>query len=812
MSELPSNPYVGPRTFEEKDAPFFYGREREARDLFAFVISEPLVLFYAQSGAGKSSLINTSLIPNLRQEGFHALPVGRVGGNLPDAISDVRNIFTFNLLSNLDKEADPAQYTQSMLTDYLTKTHQNKNGAPRVLIVDQFEEILTSHPGRWQDREDFFWQLQAAMQNDPSLWVLLSMREDHIAALEPYADILPNGLRARFYMQRLKLEAAETAVEKPADKAGKSFDSGVAKELVRNLSLIREADKRNGRQRHGEYVEPVQLQVVCYQLWENLEGRSVKVITSKHVQELGNVDKALADFYNTAVADVVQESQVSEIDLRNWFEQKLITEAHTRGTVYQGPETTEGLANEAVNRLADKFLLRAERRAGGVWYELVHDRFVDPILLANARWLDEKGLLVRAAIAWEESGRSPSKLYLGDQLKDTLDNVDWRNMEPLVRDFLRECGRANQDMDAQNARRQKELEEAKVRAESEARNARRFWGLSIGLAIMSVLGIILLIISLRQWSSAAASRDTAEIQSTVAADLRKTAEASQANAQSQAATAFALATAAKFSEDSAAMSAAELQKFVGQETAAAVEADAAATKEQATAIAASTATAAAAVVDNGQVSATYLEAPPSIDGDLTEWQGFPSFGADHIVFLGSAWDRSMDVTSAWQIGWDNEYLYLAVEVEDDVHVQINEARDAYLGDSLEIQLDTDLTGDYSDSVNNDDFQYILSPGDFSTRQADSFSFQGNAQGRMVDNVASQVEIAARQTAAGYTLEAAIPWSELSVVPESNLAIGAAFSLNDLDTPGTAVQELMLSQVSSRLWGDPSSWGTLTLAP
>ncbi len=104
-NQLPlDNPYVGPRTFEEKDSCLFFGREREARALLSQVISEPLVLFYAQSGAGKSSLINTRLVPGLRREGFDILPIGRVSGQLPGDISRVDNIFIFNLLLSLDQK------------------------------------------------------------------------------------------------------------------------------------------------------------------------------------------------------------------------------------------------------------------------------------------------------------------------------------------------------------------------------------------------------------------------------------------------------------------------------------------------------------------------------------------------------------------------------------------------------------------------------------------------------------------------------------------------------------------------------------
>ena len=95
------NPYVGPRPFSQADAGRFFGREREARDLTALVVSQRLTLFYAQSGAGKSSLLNARIIPTLRGEGFVVLPVGRVGGALPEDVTDVANIFVYNLAESI---------------------------------------------------------------------------------------------------------------------------------------------------------------------------------------------------------------------------------------------------------------------------------------------------------------------------------------------------------------------------------------------------------------------------------------------------------------------------------------------------------------------------------------------------------------------------------------------------------------------------------------------------------------------------------------------------------------------------------------
>ena len=52
---------------------------QRTRDLLARVISRRVVVYYAQSGAGKSSLINARLLPGLRRTGFISLPSSKAG-------------------------------------------------------------------------------------------------------------------------------------------------------------------------------------------------------------------------------------------------------------------------------------------------------------------------------------------------------------------------------------------------------------------------------------------------------------------------------------------------------------------------------------------------------------------------------------------------------------------------------------------------------------------------------------------------------------------------------------------------------------
>ena len=79
-SERRNNPFVGPRPFTEDDEARFFGREREAADVFSLVVAHRAVLLYAQSGAGKSSLVRARTVPALRLRGYEILPLARVGG------------------------------------------------------------------------------------------------------------------------------------------------------------------------------------------------------------------------------------------------------------------------------------------------------------------------------------------------------------------------------------------------------------------------------------------------------------------------------------------------------------------------------------------------------------------------------------------------------------------------------------------------------------------------------------------------------------------------------------------------------------
>jgi hypothetical protein len=384
------NPYPGPRPFEREEQRLFFGREREVRELRSLITAHRAVLLYAQSGAGKTSVLNAGLIPLLMEQGFEVLPVARVRGFEPEDIDlkEIPNIYVFNTLVGwAGDNAEPGSLVSTSIVTFLEArehlTDEQGLPSPRVAIFDQFEELFTSYPGRWKEREDFFSQVVEALEADPLLRVLFVIREDYLASLDSYIDFLPERLRTRCRLERLRADAACQAVERPIRDTGRTFAEGVASRLVNKLLNIR-VENAAGEivETPGEYVEPVQLQVVCQSLWLNLP-REVTVITSDHLQEFGDVHEALRSFYERTVDIAKRQTGVNESDLRGWFNDKLITPAGTRGTVFQGKEQTEGIANSAVDVLEAQHIIRAEMRAGARWYELTHDRLIEPIRKSN---------------------------------------------------------------------------------------------------------------------------------------------------------------------------------------------------------------------------------------------------------------------------------------------------------------------------------------------------------------------------------------------------------------------------------------------
>ncbi len=437
------NPYVGPRPIQQGEP--LYGRKTEVRELFHLLKARRIVVLHSPSGAGKSSLVQAGLIPRLKDEKFDVWKPIRVNLD-PRGLAGIpagTNRYLLSAMVSLEEELPaerrraPAQLAGLTFADYLKGRPRRKSqaGSAVVLIFDQFEELLTAAPRAVAEKEAFFTAVGQALEAGEH-WALFIIREDYLGAFAPYRDRVPTHMANTFRLDLLGLEGAKEAMEQPAQAAGRRFLA--VDKLIRDLSLVK-VQQADGQfvSEEGLYVEPVQLQVVCRRLWDAMPEHD-PVIDAADLAAYASVSEALGSYYADAVRSIAGDDVAVERSLRLWVGRKLIV-GGLRSQVRQEPRSSAGLDNRLIERLLDSYLVRTEQRAGAHWFELSHDRLVEPVQRNDADWerTHLHPLQVQAKL-WEDAGRSGMLLLGSEALRDAR---AWALAHPTLltageRDFL----------------------------------------------------------------------------------------------------------------------------------------------------------------------------------------------------------------------------------------------------------------------------------------------------------------------------------------------------------------------------------------
>lgn len=496
-----ANPYVGPRPFQHGET--LYGRDHAVAGVLSTLIAKRVVLLYSPSGAGKTSLIQAALIPRLEERDFQVLPIIRVKSTPPP----VGNRYVYSTVLSLEEGLPAAEQlpltrlTQMTIPEYLAHRLAHSELDELVLVFDQFEELLTLDPTDHAAKHAFLLQLGDALREMDNYWVLFAMREDYVASLAPYTRVVPSRLKQTVRLDLLDMVAAQQAVQQPARTMGVSFTDAAVTRLCNDLRRV-QVQQPDGTliAQLGASIEPVQLQVVCLRLWDNVPD-GTKEIGTDEVAQVGDVDTALAAYYAEQVARSARVTGVSERSIREWVETELVTEQGVRGQVLKGVATSAGLDNAVIQQLIDAHLLRAERRRGATWFELAHDRLVEPVHQDNTQWREAHlSHLQRQAALWEQEHRPDGLLLRGDAFRD---GEDWAAMhaDALTEGehaFLDACRQAHALAEEREAAYQRELEQAQALAaeqqrrvdEQTAANVRlRLRAVYMGIALVAALAI-----------------------------------------------------------------------------------------------------------------------------------------------------------------------------------------------------------------------------------------------------------------------------------------------------------------------------------
>jgi tetratricopeptide (TPR) repeat protein len=438
-------PYVGLRPFHETEHALFFGREREARDIATIWQATGLTVLFGASGVGKTSILHAGVLPRVEPERADVLPVARVvpGGIVPPPAAG--NPYVLALLAAWSPGEPLSALTGLTVSECLARRPQRVDRygdpVPVLVAIDQAEELFSGPMRHEEDRGAFLRQLAQAVEDHDGLHLLLSLREEYLAAVLPYERPLGQGSRARLHLLPFTRAAAIAAATRPLEHTGRSFAAGAAELLIDDLRTVTISnDEGQATRLTVTTVEPVQLQVVCSALWESLPP-GLQQITAEHVSAHLDVDRFLVGFCKRMLSQVAAAHDISASRIQYWLRNTFVTEHGTRNLVYEGLQETAGMPNAVARALEDRHVLKAEHRMGIRWYELQHDR-----LISAVRQPERPAIYLRDAQAALAAGSWEAARRLADEaIRAAEFDEEW--VRAQARAILGEVAAAREDVD-----------------------------------------------------------------------------------------------------------------------------------------------------------------------------------------------------------------------------------------------------------------------------------------------------------------------------------------------------------------------------
>ncbi|MEU6130276.1 trypsin-like peptidase domain-containing protein [Saccharopolyspora sp. NPDC047091] len=377
------DPYRGLRAYEERDAPFFHGRDADVDAVLAVLDREGRLVLAGASGAGKSSLVRAGLLPRLRARGTRVHALRPEPGATPEAV-----------LAAVPADAE-------------------------LLFLDQFEEYTSADP--------------------PAARALLERLADQPAGgPRPVLTLRPGsleelaGARTTSWlnecthllgpMTRAQLRAAMTGPA--AETGGLAFEAGLVERILADAP-----------------PEPGSLPLVSLVLdllWQHRVGG---FLTHDAYERTGEVRGALRRTADAAFAALPERDRDAARRLL-----VLLTRRDGGGFARSAVRWSEipPRLHDLVRELAARRLLVIEDGAEPR-VELVHQALIthwdrlDGWLRADAEFVAWQEELRGGVRRWLDSGRDPERLLRGAALvtaaEHLRDRADW--LTPDQQDFIR---------------------------------------------------------------------------------------------------------------------------------------------------------------------------------------------------------------------------------------------------------------------------------------------------------------------------------------------------------------------------------------
>lgn len=295
-------PYKGLAAFDEEDAPFFFGRDDEIKELTTLLRKGVrFIAILGASGSGKSSLVRAGMLPQLTtmetSDSWVVLST-RPGSNPYSQMVHEDNSGSARSFSRVMGELSQAQLA----------------GKRVLLYVDQFEELFTLVENA-DVRSQYVDDLVALLNSDLPITLLLTMRSDFYPYLDAEAPTLLHSLEQEQGLVNLSAHLTfrqlHAVIVEPAEQIGLRFEEGLVETI---LSDVTEAGTSMVM---GKTAVLPLLEFALTQLWEL---RDEGLLThAAYFNDIGGVKGGLSRWANEALQELRSQGYDSEYLPRRIF-------------------------------------------------------------------------------------------------------------------------------------------------------------------------------------------------------------------------------------------------------------------------------------------------------------------------------------------------------------------------------------------------------------------------------------------------------------------------------------------------------------
>ena len=300
MSDL-KNPFIGLRAFEIEENHLFFGRKRQIEEIVNKLDETNFAAVIGYSGSGKSSLIKSGIIPELKEKMlFDGKTDWKIGLFTP-GYNPIDKLIT-TLLGTTDLVEQRREELQLSFLERFVSTNFSINDALKeinphysgnyLIIVDQFEELFSL--SKKDNKSALFVKrlLESITNNQHKIYFMLTLRSDFLGSCTEFEGLTEALNRSQYLVPRLTEIQYKEAIQGPLSVYNYTISDALLEILTKSI---------NSTEDQLSLLQHAMMRTI--ELWKAKNGGEGS-IDVHHYKAIGTMEKALSNHAEEAFEEL----------------------------------------------------------------------------------------------------------------------------------------------------------------------------------------------------------------------------------------------------------------------------------------------------------------------------------------------------------------------------------------------------------------------------------------------------------------------------------------------------------------------------